>query len=172
MRKLTSREKKLLGVLGTIAALVLLYVFVISPALDLRTSSEKDAGDSASRLRKMDQLYDEYKKIRQEKTRYLTLLENKNEKTTELIQQCSTGNNIDKNIAYTRKTQSNVQNKYIRVTTDVKIEGVAIQPLIKFINDLESTSDLTRVQYIRINKGLKGTDTYDALIKIDSFINK
>ena len=73
---------------------------------------------------------------------------------------------------YTKKSQANVQNKYIRVTTDVKLEGVAVGPLMKFIFDLERSSDLVRIQYLRITKGLKGTDTYDAIIKVDSFINK
>jgi len=172
MRKLTDREKKLLYILGAVAAIALVYLLIIRPIMSYRSNTEKSTGDSISRLKKMEQLYDEYKRVRQEKTQYLTLLENKNEKTTELIQQWSTSNNIDRNIAYTRKSQSNVQNKYVRVTTDVKIEGVAIHPLIKFLYDIESSNELIRVQYIRINKGLKGTDTYDALIKIDSFINK
>ena len=172
MRKLTDREKKLLYLLGVIAAIALVYFFIIRPVMLYRSNTEKIAGDNISRLKKMEQLNEEYKRVRQEKTHYLSLLENKNEKTTELIQQWSTSNNIDRNIAYTRKSQSNVQNKYIRVTTDVKIEGVAIHPLIKFLYDIESSNELIRDQYVRINKGMKGTDTYDALIKIDSFINK
>ena len=172
MRTLTSREKKLLLALGIVAVLTLGYSFVIKPVMDYKASTSKHSGDNASRIKKMTALYDEYRKVRQEKNKYLTLLENKTEKTTELVQQCASSNNIDKNIAYTRKSQSNVQNKYIRVTTDIKIEGVSIQPLLKFIFDIENSNDLVRVQYLRINKGLKGTDTYDALIKIDSFINK
>lgn len=172
MRPLSNREKKLLIFLGTVLVLVLGYNFIAKPLLDSRAGSAKHTTDNTSRMKRISQLFDEYRNVRAEKSRYLALLENKTEKTTELIQQCSTANNIDKNIGYTRKSQSNVQNKYIRVTTDVKVEGVSVQPLLKFIYDIENSNEQVRVQYLRINKGLKGTDTYDAIIKIDSFITK
>jgi hypothetical protein len=172
VKALSAREKKLLILAATLAVLVFGYNFIVRPLMDSNAGGAKQTMDNATRMKRMSQLYEEYKKIRLEKTRYTTLLENKTEKTTEIIQQCATSNNIDKNIGYTRKSQSNVQNKYIRVTTDVKLEGVAIGPLTKFIFDMENSNDSVRVQYLRITKGLKGTDTYDAIIKIDSFTSK
>ena len=172
MRTLTAREKKMLAGMVILAVLVFGWKFVASPIMNSGSSGGSQITDNAGRMQRMGQLYDEYRKIRAEKGRYSTLLENKTEKTTELIQQCATSNNIDKNIGYTRKSQSNVQNKYIRVTTDVKFEGVAFAPLAKFIADMEGQRDLVRISYLRISKGLKGTDIYDAIIKIDSFINK
>ena len=172
MRTLTAREKKMLAGMVILAVLVFGWKFVASPIMNSGSSGGSQITDNAGRMQRMGQLYDEYRKIRAEKGRYSTLLENKTEKTTELIQQCATSNNIDKNIGYTRKSQSNVQNKYIRVTTDVKFEGVAFGPLAKFIADMEGQRDLVRISYLRISKGLPAPATYDPIIQTDSFINK
>jgi hypothetical protein len=171
MRTLTKREKILIIIL--IASVAIWGIYSIArPILNAQKSSGLEKENAAGKIKKMDDLYDEYRRVRQEKTRILTLLDTKNENTATLIQQFAASNNIDKSVAYTRRTQSNVQNRFIRVTTEVKIEGVTIQPLIRFIGDIENSNGLMRVQYLRITKGLKGTDSYDALIKIDSFTNK
>jgi len=171
MRTLTKREKLLVAALIGVAIIVIIY-YVILPIASAASSSNNEGGTSTAKIQKLDALYEEYKRVRQEKTQLLSMLDAKNENTVTLIQQYAASNNIDKNIANTRRSQSNIQNKYIRITTEVKIEGVAIQPLIKFLSDLENGGGLIRVQYMRIAKGLKGTDTYDVLIKIDSFTNK
>jgi hypothetical protein len=171
MRALTKREKILIVILLVSIAVWGAYS-IISPIVSAQKKGSVEKENAAGKIKKMDQLYDEYRRVRQEKTRLLTLLDTKNENTATLIQQFAATNNIEKSVAYTRRTQSNVQNRFIRVTTEVKIEGVAIQPLIRFIGDIENSNGLMLVQYLRITKGLKGTDAYDALIKIDSFTNK
>jgi hypothetical protein len=168
MRKLTKRERVLLFVLAIIAVGAVIYSLSTSSS-DSANDKPKDADGGSEKIQKLERLADEYRRIRQDKTRIQALLDNKNENTTTLIQQWAANSNIDKNIGYTRRSQSNIQNKYVRVTTEIKIEGVAIQQFLKFLNDVENSNDLLRVQYIRISKALKGTDTYDVLLKIDSF---
>jgi hypothetical protein len=169
MRSLSSREKLLIYVLSSVAAGALIYTFIVAPLLAPKTDKEGSSAGGPERLRRIERLSEEYKSIRQEKTQITSQLDNKNENTSALIQQWATSNGIEKNIAYTRRSQSTVQNKYIRITTDVKIDGVPFQPLIKFLNDVESSQELIRLQYIRINKALKGTDNYDVQLKIDTF---
>jgi Tfp pilus assembly protein PilO len=167
MRSLSTREKILIYVLSSVAAGALLYTFIISPLLTPKTDGGVSGGPE--RLRRMERLSEEYKSVKQDKNQILSQLDNKNENTSALIQQCASTNGIEKNIAYTRRSQSTIQNKYNRITTDVKIDGVYFQPLVKFLNDIESSPELVRLQYVRITKALKGTNTYDVQLKIDTF---
>jgi len=167
MRRLSKRERYLLFFLAIVAVGAIIYA--LSSSTDSGTVKTKNAAGGPERIRTLERLAEEYRKVRQDKTRIQTLLDNKNENTTTLIQQWAASSNIDKNIGYTRRSQSNIQNKYIRITTELKLEGVAIQQYMKFLNDVENSDELLRVQYIRISKALKGTDTYDVLMKIDSF---
>ncbi len=97
------------------------------------------------------------------------MLDSKNENITSLIEQWAASADITRNIAYTRRTQTNIQNKYIRVTTDVKLEGIPIQKLLRFLYEVENSNTLLKISYLRIYQGLKGSDTYDVNVKIDSF---
>jgi hypothetical protein len=171
MRTLTKREKMLLLFLGGLV-LVIVVVYIIMPSMNDSNGKSTPANDPAANLLKIEQLNEEYRKIRQDKTQIMSLLDAKNENTATLIQQYASSCSLDKNIAYTKRTQSNIHNSFVRITTDVKIEGAPIQQLLKFISNFESGNDLTRIQFLRITKGLKGTDTYDALIKIDTYTNK
>jgi hypothetical protein len=171
MRILTKREKLLLAVLAVLALIVLIN-YIIIPVISSIGSVGDDKGTTSANIQKLNSLADEFRRTRQEKTQLLSMLDAKNENTVTVIQQIATTNNIDKNISNTRRSQQNIQNKYIRITTEVRIEGVAIQPLIKFLADIENSGGLVRIQSLRISKGLKGTDAYDSVIKIDSFTNK
>jgi hypothetical protein len=99
----------------------------------------------------------------------MSLLGNKNENITTMIEQWSTNADIARHISYTRRTQSAIQSKYLRITTDIKIEGAPFQKLLRFLYEIESSNMLLKISYLRIYQGLKGSDTYDVIMKIDSF---
>jgi len=86
-----------------------------------------------------------------------------------LIEQWAQNSNVAKNIAYSRRNQTNVQNKYIRITTDMKLDGVSIQSLLKFIYEIENSNKLVNISYLRINKSFKSPNLYDVNLKIESY---
>ncbi|MDY6967984.1 MAG: type II secretion system protein GspM [Spirochaetota bacterium] len=172
MLSLSQREKTLLKILITFILIVFIYFLIISPIIDFINSSDEEMSDNIGNLNKLDRIYNEYMEISEKKSRYLKQLNKKNENITSLIEQWANSTNIASNIAYTRRTQSNIQNKYIRITTNVKFDGVAIQPLLKFIYEVENSGKLLKINYLRIYQGLKGTNTYDVILKIDSFTMK
>lgn len=169
MRKLTRRERTLLLVMGGVVAFAAAYYLIVSPMIDYMKNSDEETRKNQESLNRLDKIYEDYKDVQAKKTAHLALLRNKNENITTLIEQWANSTNIARNIAYTRGTQSTIQNKFTRVTTNVKIEGVPIQSLIKFLYEIESSNQLLNLSYLRIYQGLKGADTYDAVIKIDSF---
>ncbi len=155
--------------LGIIAAGTLLYLLVINPYLSLSESSRSNIAGSRRDLARLEALYEEYREIKQQKGRYDALLGNREENITTLIEQWSTTADVARNIAYTRRTQSNIQNKYLRITTDIKIDGVPMQKFLRFLYEIESSGRLLKISYLRLYQGLKGADTYDVIMKIDSY---
>jgi hypothetical protein len=169
MINLSQREKRLAQLLGGVVGFALLYFLVISPLANLKRGSEGQIRQNMESIAKIDSIYDEYKDIRQKKTQYMAQLANKNANITSLIEQWATSANITKNIAYTRRTQTNIQNKYVMTTTIMKVDSVAIEPLLKFIYEVENSSMLLKVSYIRMREAIKGSDTYDVELKINTY---
>jgi len=169
MIRLSAREKILLKVFGVVSAGALVWVLVINPYLSISESSRAGIAGSRQDLAKLDSLYEEYRDVRQRKARYDALLGNREENITTLIEQWSASADVARHIAYTRRTQSSVQNRYLRITTDIKIDGVPMQKFLRFLYEIESSGRLLKVSYLRLYQGLKGADTYDVIMKIDSY---
>ena len=169
MIKQSQREKSLLTVLSALILITAIYFLIISPFLKFRESSENELKNNMEKLNKIDKIYSEYKLIRHKKSKIISMINRKNENITSLIEQWANSTNIGRNIAYTRRTQTNIQNRYIRITTDVKFEGVSIEKLLRFIYEVENSDKLLKFSYIRIHQGLKGTNRYDVILKIDCF---
>ena len=170
--KLNQREKTLLQVLVAIILIAIIYYLIISPIIGFIQSSDEELKTNVENINRLENLYSSFRKIQQKKSRYISLLNRKNENITSLVEQWANSTGIARNIAYTRRTQSVIQNKYIRVTTNIKLEGVAIQLLLRFLYEIETSNKLLKISYFRIYRGLKGTKTYDVNFKIDSFTTK
>lgn len=172
MRTLSKRENLLLKILLSFVVLLVLYYLIILPLIGFIRSTGDNSGTGRNDLERLEKIYYEYKDIQQKKTAYMSMLKKSNENTTSLIEQWASSTGIAKNIAYTRSSQSNIQNKYTRITTNMKIEGVLIHQFIKFLYEVENSDNMIKVSQLRIRPALKGTSTYDVTLKIDNFILK
>ena len=168
MFNFSKREKKLIKLLITIFAFVIVYFFLVIPIMDYKNSVENKFEMNISKMKKLDSLYEKYRNIKQKKSRYLSLLKRSKGITTQ-IEEKARETNILGNKIYTRDHTSNVQGKYKKITTSVKFESVNITSLLNFIHKMENSDTLCKVSYLRINQALKERSTYDVLIKFDSF---
>lgn len=169
MIKLSPRERTLLKLLGVLIGIVVLYFVVVSPFIHFKDKSEDELRNNIDRLNQLDKIYAQYREIKNKKAKMMAFLNRRDENITSLVEQWATSTNIAKNIAYTRRTQSNIQNKFVRITTDIKFEGIPIDKILRFIYEVENSNKMLKVSYLRIQQGLKGTNTYDVVLKIDSF---
>ncbi len=169
MINLSKREKRLLQILGGVAGFALVYLLVISPLTSAKRGSEDRVRGKLDDIAKIDRMYEEYRELRQKKTRYMSQLENKNANITSMVEQWASNAGITGNIAYTRRTQANIQNKYVMITTIMKIDSVAIEPMLKFIYEVENSNMLLKISYIRMREAIKGADTYDVELKINTY---
>ncbi|MBN2400960.1 MAG: type II secretion system protein M [Spirochaetes bacterium] len=172
MITLTQREKLLLKILVVCLAGLIVYYLIALPIIGLSGSAEDGVEKNIDDLNKLENIYKQYREIQQKNEKYSSMLSKKNENTTSMIEQWANSTGISKNIAYTRGSQSSIQNKYTRITTDIRIEGVAIQNFLKFLYEIENSDNLLKVNYLKITPALKGTNTYDINLKIDNYISK
>lgn len=172
MFKISDREKKLIQVLIIILSVVLIYYLIIIPLVSFFNKTEDSLESNKEQLVQLDKIYNKYRELEQKRNRYTSLLKSGNDNITSMIEQWSQSTNVARHIAYTRRRQSIIQNKYIRITTDIKLEGVPVQSCLQFIYEIENSNKLLKISYLRINKALKGSSTYDVNMKIDSYTMK
>lgn len=173
MKQLNKREKNLLIILAILMVVAVIYYIATNPFKNISLStSANNKPDYSAKVDQLRSIYSRYMITKEKIQFYEKQLNSTNDNITSLVQTLAKQENIDDNIGYTRRTQTNIQNKYTRINTDVKINGVDIQSLLRFIQKIENNESLIFVSYLHINKGLKGTDKYDALIKIHTFVKK
>jgi len=99
----------------------------------------------------------------------MSQLGNKDANINSMIEQWASSAGVSGAIAYTRSTQTTIQNKYTMITTIMKFDGVAIEPLLKFMYEVENSSMLLKISYLRMREAIKGADTYDVELKINTY---
>jgi len=169
MIKLSNREKLLLKILIGVIIVIMGYNFILLPLIKIFTSSDSTIISDKQKIEQLDRIYNNYKELETKRNYYMSLLKGESENISTLIEQWAQNSNVAKNIAYSRRNQTNVQNKYIRITTDMKLDGVSIQSLLKFIYEIENSNKLVNISYLRINKSFKSPNLYDVNLKIESY---
>jgi len=173
--KLTDREKILAGVLAVLVVITLLYYLVISPLAGLRATARDRAFNTRARSDELQRIHAEIQTVRAGRAQYDSILADKNDNITTLISQFAATNDISQNLGNTTRSETNLQNKFTRITTDVKLEGAPIQAIIKMISDIENHEKMIIVESFRISavnlgKGQKTQGRYDAQLKINTYM--
>ncbi len=169
MIDLSPREKKLLQILGGVVALTFVYFVIITPISNMRRSTEGGVREKIEGIAKIERIYAEYREVKQKKAQYMSQLGNKDANINSMIEQWASNAGVSGFIAYTRNTQTTIQNKYIMVTTIMKFDSVAIEPLLKFLYEVENSPMLLKISYLRMREAIKGANTYDVELKINTY---
>ncbi len=168
MIALSNRERILLRVLYVIAGLFVIYFFIITPVMRITSDSRKSWDQNTNRLAELDSLYQEYRDIQDKKNSISDLMRDTRGMAT-LVEENAKNAGILQNKADNRDQTSNIQNKYQKITTEVRFEGVDIRPLMKFLFDMENSGKYVRISYLRINQAVKERQTYDVTVKFTSY---
>lgn len=169
MLKLSKREKVLLQLLIVVVIIIIGYSFVFEPIKNIFTSSDDAVATNKQKIEQLDRIYNNYKNLEIKRNHYISSLRHDSENISTLIELWAQNSNITRNIAHSRRNQTNIQDKYIRITTDMKLDGIPIQSLLQFIYEIENSAKLVNVSYLRINKSFKSPALYDVNIKIESY---
>ncbi len=166
--QISKREKQLITALAVLVGSLILYYFIISPFLAFKEEMDNNKKNNVFSLQKLDDTYNQFRQVKSERDRYERLLRN-TKGVSSLIEENAQKTGILNNKVYNRDSQANIQNKYKKITSSVKFEGVNIKSALKFIYMMENSDNLIKVSYLRINQAIKEKNNYDVTIKFDSF---
>ncbi len=167
MIELNKREKFLLQILIAVVLGVSVYFLIVAPLIEYSKTSRQEKDTSESKLRQLENIYVQYRDIKQKQSRYKSLLRNTTG-TTALIEEHANTLNILRNKVYTRDNPGSSQGEYKKISTDVKFEGVDITTILNFIHKMENSNNLITISYLRISQALKNKNLYDVTIKFES----
>lgn len=167
MLNLSTREILLLRILLILVIITAVYYIIIIPVKTLRDNINAQYNTNIEKLTQLDSIYSEYNEVRQTKNRYDQLLK-RSGGITSMIEEKSRENNISQNIAHTRENPGAAHGDYQIRTTEVKLESVDIGSALTFIYEIENANRLLRITYLRIHEALRGGDTYDVIMRIDT----
>ena len=166
---LSDREKLLIRILFGMAAAVLVFYGIITP-LQKISSMTNPSSEFEKRALELQKYHADYREIKKENDSIEALLAKNSEGSAGMIKALAEKHGI--NSAYLNTTQTNIQNKYTRINTDIKMNSVSSKSLLDFINEAEQSEFLIYVNYLNITHGLEGRSDYDALIKFHTFTGK
>jgi len=166
---LSEREQILIRILIGMALAALIYYGIIIPSIMINKTASP-SGEYERKAAELLKIHAEYLAAKKENDSIEALLAKNSEGSATMIKQLAEKRGI--NSAYLNTTQTNVQNKYTRINTDIKINSVSAQNLLEFINEVEQSEYLVYVNYLNVTRGLEGRHDYDALIKFYTFTGK
>jgi uncharacterized protein YktA (UPF0223 family) len=169
--KLSAREKKLVSVLAVVLGAVILYYGILSPLGSFLSSTGNTYEKNIAQLKELDDIYQQYREIRDKKSRYEQLLRD-TRGVSSLVEDNAAKAGIMNNKIYNRDHQTNLQNNYRKITTDIKFEGVNIKSAMDFLYYMENSNVLLKISYVRISQAVKERNNYDITVNIDSFKNQ
>jgi len=168
MIKLTEREKLLLKIAGGIFAVFIVYAFIITPLIYMKDKTGNIYSTNSDRLKRLDNIHEEYANVLERNKRIEVMLKD-TQSPSAMIENVASEFNIQNNKVYNRDSQAKIQNKYTKITSDVKFEGVDIRSVLMFVNRIENTDRITHISYLRIAQAFKERRNYDVTLKIDTY---
>ena len=166
--QLSKREKRLISVLVSFIGVLAVYFIIVAPLIELKSGMDANKQSSMYSLQKLDHIYNEYRQVKSQRDHYERLLKN-NKGVSSLIEENAQKAGILSNKTSNRDSQANIQNKYKRISSRVKFEGVNIKSAFKFIYLMENSDKLIKVSSLRIKQAIKAKSNYDVDIKFDSY---
>ena len=169
--QLSSREKRLLQLLAGVVGILVLYYGIIGPVMSLRESIDSTYQTSISRLNDLDTIYRQYREIREKKERFNQQLRD-TRGVSALVEENAQKAGILGNKTYNRDHETNLQNRFKKISTDVKFEGVNIKSAVDFLYYMENSNKLIKISSLRISQALKERSNYDVTVTFDSYKNQ
>lgn len=166
--ELSQREQKLLKILIGFICLIILFYAVIRPIMSAKSSAENSKNSGIERLNELEKIYRQYKEVK-DKLNENNRLMSDTRGVSSLVEENAEKTGMLSNKVYNRDRETNLQNKFKKITTEVKFEGVNITSALNFLYQMENANKLIRTSSLRINQAVKERNNYDITISFDSY---
>ena len=168
---LSGRQKLAMIIGGVVIALLLLYRFGLSPALE--------------RLRVLDRLvatkerdFQEMKTLRDTYLAQKRLMEQVNQSLAQrgqdfaifsFLEELATKTGIKNNIMYMKPALTTPGELFRESSVEMRLEGIALQQLTRYLYDIEQAPQLLRVRRMQVKPRAANPDQLDVTFQVSTF---
>jgi general secretion pathway protein M len=169
--KLGGREKLALIGGGVVVALVLFYRFGLAPALDrihmldrLVAQKERDALE----IQTLRDTYLAQKSLMEEVNRSLQQ-RGQEFAIFSFLEDLANKSGVKNNIMYMKPALATPGELYRESSVEMRLEGIALQQLIRYLYDIERAPQLLRVRRMHIKPRAANPDVLDVTFQVSTF---
>jgi len=169
--QLGKREKLMIAGGGLALVLVLFYQFGLSPALDRLRLLDRLVAQKEREVHEMKTLRDTYlmqKSLMEEVNRSL------NQRGQEFaifsfLEDLANKSGVKNNIMYMKPALSTVGELYRESSVEMRLEGIGLQQLIRYLYDIERAPQILRVRRMHIKPRAANPDVLDVTFHVSTF---
>lgn len=170
-RKLNSRERIAVLLAAALIGAIVLYEGVISPMAERRVRLQRQIAARSVDLTEIQRLADQYRRA-EKMVRWQSAQIHRREKGFNLfshLDRLAGGAGVKSRIVYMKPTT-------VRDTPDgpdmdrveLKIQGVAMGPLVRFIHDIEASEDMIRIRRLALSKNGRDEEGLTAVFQVET----
>ena len=170
---LQTRERVLVIGAAVVILLVLLFLVVIDPQLARSARLDRQIHATQSQLRDIQTESREYlrhkrvlDRINQQLTRQRTF------SLFSRLEQLARQTGIRKQIQYMKPTVSAPNDLYREEAVEIKMEGVTLEQLIRYLDQVERSPQLLKIKRLSIKPQRRNRQMLSAVIRVSTFIPK
>lgn len=170
---LQTRERILVIGAVVVVLLTLVFLLVIDPQLARSTRLDRQIRAAQSQLRDIQRESREYlrhKRVLDQINRQLT-----RQRTFSLfsrLEQLARQTGIRKQIQYMKPTVSTPNDLYREDAVEIKMEGVTLVQLIRYLDRVEKSPQLLKIKRLSVKPQRKNRQMLSAVIRVSTFIPK
>jgi general secretion pathway protein M len=169
--KLGRREKLAIVVGGVAVALLLFYRFGLGPALERLHTLDRLVAQKEREVHEMKTLRDTYlaqKNLMEEVNRSLAQ-RGQEFAFFSFLEDLANKAGVKNNIVYMKPALSTAGELYRESSVEMRLEGIGLQQLIRYLYDIERAPQLLRVRRMAIKPRTANADLLDVTFQVSTF---
>ncbi len=170
LAKLSPREKLFLLVGGGISAVILLFIFLISPITERTAFLSEMIPKKEKELKQFKRLQEEYFFLSGQIKEVEARLPQKNQfSPLSYLEDIAKKNDVRQNIAYIRSVPAIAQKPYQEIPVEVKLEGIPLDRIVSLIDAIETSPYFLRVKRLNLRTRFSDPKKLDITFVVSSY---
>ncbi|MCL2790582.1 MAG: hypothetical protein FWD79_08045 [Desulfobulbus sp.] len=166
LKKLSQREKLVVGIGGCAVILFVLVQFIVFPLIDGRDRMAKRLAAREKAVAEMRLLQKQYQEIGRKAGSLTTLLAQRDPEFSlfSFLDEKSEVSEVKELIAYMKPSESTVHDQLRQSQVEMRLQGIDLSKLVAFLGQVEAPDQLVAIDKITIQENTKEEGTLDVTL--------
>lgn len=164
--QLSGRERKMVILGGAALAVFVLVQFVVYPLVDQRARLQKRLAGKEKALAEMQVLKQQFQRLNRQSGSMSDLLDHREQGFSlfAFLEENADESTVKEHIAYMKPSESPEGSTLSQSRVEMKLQGVSLEQLLRFVEKSESPQNLVGVAKMTIQENTKEEGTLDATL--------